>query len=302
MTWQYIISLLNLIFSILWQSRCSSSGTVMRDDRAIEDECNVLLNSVGDESLAAWLWGGSLRSNWKRGLVKTCHISSCKDQRMWSKCLQQGYSKLVELSSKYLTIMHRFCLFVCSIYKLAPLQGAPRNMSCTLRGAWSMFLEDYLPCGRTTVKFFRLEDRDVIFIWRHAVYRRSKEHLGRATTCPVSAKIAPESLGQGTERQYYFFIWHHADSFGNLGCAKYCKDGRENTYRMRGTKLSRFSRSGHHPRIVYSANISNKCCEIVKHGRRTVPPCTVIAVVLDRKYKYGRRFIRYQLVTKFSLY
>ena len=29
---------------------------------------------------------------------------------------------------------------------------------------------------------------------------------------------------------------------------------------------------------------------------------SVVAFVLDRKYKYGRRFVRYQLVTKFSWY
>ena len=29
-------------------------------------------------------------------------------------------------------------------------------------------------------------------------------------------------------------------------------------------------------------------------------PCSVVVFVLDRKYKYGRRFVRYQLVTKFS--
>ena len=52
---------------------------------------------------------------------------------------------------------------------------------------------------------------------------------GLATTCPVSVKIAPEILGRGTERQYYVFIWRHADPLGNLGCIKYCKDGRENT-------------------------------------------------------------------------
>ena len=33
---------------------------------------------------------------------------------------------------------------------------------------------------------------------------------------------------------------------------------------------------------------------------RQSAPCTVIAIVLDRKYKYGQHFIRYQLVTKFS--
>ena len=38
-----------------------------------------------------------------------------------------------------------------------------------------------------------------------------------------------------------------------------------------------------------------------KNGRRTFP-CSVIAFVLDRKYKYGRRFVRYQLVTKVSWY
>ena len=31
-------------------------------------------------------------------------------------------------------------------------------------------------------------------------------------------------------------------------------------------------------------------------------PCSVVAFVLDRKYKYGRRFFRYQLVTEFSWY
>ena len=31
-------------------------------------------------------------------------------------------------------------------------------------------------------------------------------------------------------------------------------------------------------------------------------PCSVVAFVLDRKYKYGRRFVRYQLVTKFFWY
>ena len=30
-------------------------------------------------------------------------------------------------------------------------------------------------------------------------------------------------------------------------------------------------------------------------------PCSVVAFVLDRKYKYGRLFVRYQLVTKFFL-
>ena len=30
--------------------------------------------------------------------------------------------------------------------------------------------------------------------------------------------------------------------------------------------------------------------------------CSVIAIVLDRNYKYGLRFVRYQLVTKVSWY
>ena len=46
--------------------------------------------------------------------------------------------------------------------------------------------------------------------------------------------------------------------------------------------------------------------EVVLRNRKTwtpiSAPCSVIAVALDRKYKYGRRFVKYKLVTKVSWY
>ena len=44
--------------------------------------------------------------------------------------------------SHHLTIMHGVCLFVCPLYKSAPLRGSPRNMPCTLRDTWGVFLGD----------------------------------------------------------------------------------------------------------------------------------------------------------------
>ena len=67
---------------------------------------------------------------------------------------------------------------------------------------------------------------------------------------------------------YTINTWQKAAITGNI-------TSLTKVYRMRlkfqGTKLSRFSRSEHHPRIVQSANISSKCCKIVNNGRRTVP-------------------------------
>ena len=49
---------------------------------------------------------------------------------------------LTKWSKVNLTIMHRVCLFVCSLYKSAPLWGAPRNVPCPLRDTWDVFLGD----------------------------------------------------------------------------------------------------------------------------------------------------------------
>ena len=76
-----------------------------------------------------------------------------------------------------------------------------------------------------------------------------------------------------------------------------------NIYRMRlnflGTKFSQFLRSGTPSAHSFSCEYFEQVLQNHKNGRRRAP-CTAIAIVLDRKYKYGRHFIRYQLVTKFS--
>ena len=47
--------------------------------------------------------------------------------------------------------------------------------------------------------------------------------------------------------------------------------------------------------------ILSKCCIIVKVDVEQCP-LPIVTFVLDRKYKYGRRFVRYQLFTKVSWY
>ena len=68
------------------------------------------------------------------------------------------------------------------------------------------------------------------------------------------------------------------------------------------TKLLRFSRFGRP-----SANsLIREYFKQVLRNRKNMDAeqclCSVVAFILDRKYKYGRRFVIYQLVTKFSWY
>ena len=56
-----------------------------------------------------------------------------------------------------------------------------------------------------------------------------------------------------------------------------------------GTKLSRFSQLEHHLRIVQYFE------QVLQNRKQWIPnsaPCSVIAFILDRKYKYGQRFVR----------
>ena len=98
-----------------------------------------------------------------------------------------------------LTIMQRFvCLFVCSLYKLAPLRGTPWNMTCPLSGDRAVLLGDrrvtiYLSCGRkNSPRYFRLGDLETPFYFltscgfpqhfglHNILQRWSREHLGLA--------------------------------------------------------------------------------------------------------------------------
>ena len=83
-----------------------------------------------------------------------------------------------------------------------------------------------------------------------------------------------------------------------------CCERRLFIYRMRlnfrGTKLSRFL---HFERPFANSLISEYFEQVLQNLKKMdaeQSPCSVVAFVLDRKYKYGRRFVRFQLVTSFS--